>query len=80
MRSAYLLLVIIFSALCILGCKVSKPYIMETDRADQGVSGNRGYIKGNPPPAEAHSDKRRLIAVDIDFPKIGPKDKDEETK
>jgi len=53
---------------------------METDRADQGVSGNRGYIKGNPPPAEAHSDKRPLIAVDIDFPKIGPKDKDEETK
>jgi hypothetical protein len=51
-------------------CGVSAPYIMQTDRVDQDVaSGNKGYLKGTPPPSDDRSNlKRPLIAVDIDLP------------
>lgn len=54
------------------GCEMSKPYIMTTDRVDQKMEiGNRGYLKGTPPPAEDRTGlKRPLIAVDIDLPTI----------
>lgn len=55
----------------LIGCNVSKPYITETNRTDQAISGNRGYLKGTPPPeAERNGLKRQLITVDIDLPEI----------
>ena len=63
-------------ALCVAigltGCeRISKPYIMTVDRVDQKVEGNRGYLKGTPPPAQERANlKRPLIAVDMDLVEI----------
>jgi hypothetical protein len=41
---------------------------MQTDRVDQKVEGgNRGYLKGTPPPPVEHTSTRPLIAVDVDL-------------
>ena len=57
------------AAVALVGCeKISKPYIMTVDRVDQKVEGNRGYLKGTPPPAQERTNlKRPLIAVDMDL-------------
>ena len=71
MRLGYVIM-----ALCVtvglVGCeKISKPYIMTVDRVDQKVEGNRGYLKGTPPPEKERTDlKRSLIAVDMDLIEI----------
>jgi hypothetical protein len=63
-------------ALCVavglFGCeKISKPYIMTVDRVDQKVEGNRGYLKGTPPPEKERTNRTRpLIAVDMDLIEI----------
>lgn len=70
MRTLYILFVIACVAIALTGCSnVSRPYVMQTDRVDQKMeAGNRGYLKGTPPPAEDRSGlKRSLIAVDIDL-------------
>ena len=62
------LTVIVCAVVAIVGCeKISKPYIMTVDRVDQKVEGNRGYLKGTPPPEQARDPKRPLIAVDMDL-------------
>lgn len=56
------------------GCSdISAPYIMQTDRVDQKMDlGNRGYLKGTPPPAADRGNlKRPLIAIDVDLPDMG---------
>lgn len=71
MRNFYIAGLAAVMALAFAGCEgVSAPYVMKMDRVDQNVSsGNRGYLKGTPPPAEDRSNlKRPFIAVDIDLP------------
>jgi len=53
-------------------CTVSPVYVMEQDRVDQEMKkGNRGYIKGNPPPAPDRTGmKRNFIAIDIEFDRL----------
>jgi len=72
-----------FAVLCaalitaLAGCQgISAPYVMKMDRTDQNVKeGNRGYLKGTPPPADDRSGlKREFIAVDIDLPEEGGKE------
>jgi len=65
-------MLIIVAAVALVGCeKISKPYIMTTDRVDQKVDGNRGYLKGTPPPAKERTNLTRpLIAVDMDLVSI----------
>lgn len=74
MRVVLLVCACAILAIGMISCQVSKPYIMETDRVDQNLrGGNRGYLKGAPPPPEDRRGlKRPLIAVDIDLPEIGP--------
>jgi len=58
-------------AIAAAGCaNVSAPYVMKTDRIDQKLEeGNRGYLKGTPPPVGDRGDlKRPWIAVDVDLP------------
>ena len=54
------------------GCDttMTNPYVMKTDRVDQKLdAGNRGYLKGTPPPAPDRGDlKRPWIAVDVNLP------------
>ena len=59
-------------ALTVVGCeRISKPYIMTVDRVDQKVEGNRGYLKGTPPPLKERTNLTRpLIAVDMDLVEI----------
>jgi len=55
----------------ITGCNVSKPYVITKDRVDQQLNGNRGYLKGTPPPEKDRGNlKRQFLAVDIDLPEI----------
>ena len=56
------------------GCeRVSAPYVMRVDRHDQDLAvGNRGYLKGAPPPAPARRDlKRPFLAIDVDLAEGG---------
>jgi len=69
MKSIGLLLCAILT-IGLIGCeKISKPYVMKMDRADQDLNaGNRGYLKGTPPPPGDRGDlKRPFIAVDVDL-------------
>lgn len=71
MRLFFAILSVGFMVVAFAGCgNVSAPYIMDTERTDQTMNaGNRGYLKGTPPPADDRSGlKRKLVAVDIDLP------------
>ena len=71
MRACLAVVVIAAVAIAAAGCgNVSKPYVMKTDRIDQKLEeGNRGYLKGTPPPVGDRGDlKRPWIAVDVDLP------------
>src|SRR3989338_1546710 len=58
----------IIIALALTGCGVRSIHRQEFERVDQKISGNRGYLKGTPPPAEDRTGiKRELMAVDIDL-------------
>jgi len=62
------------SILALTGCeRISMPYVMKTDRVDQDLKvGNRGYLKGTPPPAPDRSGlKRPWLAVDVDLISTG---------
>ena len=70
MKGIILIAVVIVVAMVFAGCeRVSMPYVMKTERVDQKMDiGNRGYLKGAPPPAKDRTGlKRPLIAVDIDL-------------
>ena len=66
------LAVVVCIAMTLVGCeRISKPYIMTVDRVDQKVEGNKGFLKGTPPPSEERIGlKRPLIAVDMDLIEI----------
>ena len=71
MRAFLAVVVIAVIAVAAAGCaNVSKPYVMKTDRVDQNLNeGNRGYLKGTPPPVKDRGDlKRPWIAIDVDLP------------
>lgn len=69
MKSLFVVILSACLAIGLVGC-ISKPYVMTMDRVDQKMEiGNRGYLKGTPPPLEDRGDlKRSFIAVDIDLP------------
>lgn len=70
MRLFYVVITIACIVMTLTACeRVSMPYVMKIDRVDQEMRiGNRGYLKGTPPPAEDRSSlKREFIAVDIDL-------------
>jgi hypothetical protein len=77
MNKLYLVLLSACLVIGLAGCSdVSKPYVIKVDRTDQEMTaGNRGYIKGTPPPVGDRGElKRPLIAVDVDLAQIkGPK-------
>jgi hypothetical protein len=50
------------------GYKVSRPYVGRMERVDQIIEGNRGYLKGTPPPVGERSTTRQLFTVDVDLP------------
>ena len=76
MRTLFFVLAAFLVIGALAGCanfgetKVSMPYIMQTDRVDQKIDGNRGYIKGTPPPPEDKTGRKRSwIALDVDLPR-----------
>jgi len=52
------------------GCSSVKTYTFTRDRVDQEIQkGNRGFVKGTPPPAEDRKGlKRTLYGCDIEVP------------
>ena len=82
MRVFYLIVIACLIA-GLTGCeRVSMPYVMKTDRTDQDLKvGNRGYLKGTPPPSKDRGDlKRPFIAVDVDLVEPAPTVIKEEVK
>lgn len=71
MRIVFAVLLSACLTAALIGCEMSKPYIMNTDRVDQTIEGNRGYLMGTPPPPKDRGElKRPLIAVDIEVPDV----------
>jgi len=68
MKSLGLVILLCFT-IALVGCeRISKPYIMTVDRVDQVVEGNKGFLKGTPPPSPERANRTRpLIAVDMDL-------------
>jgi len=68
MRFTVVLLVIMIFA--ISGCSSVKTYTFKRDRVDQDMQeGNRGFVKGTPPPAEKREGlKRAMYGCDIEIP------------
>ena len=71
---------LVFAAMLVMGgligcanfgeTKVSMPYVTEVERTDQKIEGNRGYLKGTPPPAEDKTGRKRpFLTVDVDLPR-----------
>ncbi len=51
----------------LMGC-IARTYTITQERADLDLEGNRGYIKGTPPPPEKEPEKMRTINVlEIEF-------------
>jgi hypothetical protein len=77
---AFSVVLVIALLAALAGCEVSKPYVMKVDRHDQNLeTGNRGYLKGTPPPVGDRGDlKRPFLAVDIDLPSDSPQPPAEE--
>ncbi|MFH1995453.1 MAG: hypothetical protein ABIJ27_00470 [Candidatus Omnitrophota bacterium] len=65
----YALIVPVAGSIALSGCTVSPVYVMEKERDDQEmVRGNRGYLQGDPPPAEERAGlKRSFLAVDVEL-------------
>ncbi|MDP2912993.1 MAG: hypothetical protein Q8N91_03190 [Candidatus Omnitrophota bacterium] len=72
MRTVFFVLLSLVLAIGLIGCNISKPYVITKDRVDQELgTGNKGYLVGTPPPEKDRGDlKRPFIAIDIDFPEI----------
>ncbi|MBI4846577.1 MAG: LysM peptidoglycan-binding domain-containing protein [Candidatus Omnitrophica bacterium] len=68
------LFIIVFTGISVLtsGCaKRVKIETIEKERIDQGISGNRGFFSGNPPPADETKEKfikREIYQVTLDLP------------
>jgi len=46
------------------------PYVTQVERKDQNIAGNRGYLKGTPPPPEDKTGRKRpFLTIDIDLPR-----------
>ena len=71
MKALFVVALGVILTLGLIGCNVSKPYVTETNRTDQQMAGNRGYLKGTPPQeADRAGLKRQFLTVDIDLPEI----------
>ena len=61
--------------------KVSMPYVSQTERLDQKIEGNRGYVKGTPPPPEDKTGRKRpFLTIDVDLPRTSKEAGVPETK
>ena len=66
----FLLVVILLASMVLSGCSGARIYTFKKDRVDQRTEGNRGYIKGTPPPEPIRKGvaKRTLIGIDLEVP------------
>ena len=53
----------------IAGCSVNTKLI-ERERVDQGISGNRGYLQGTPPLEGERKATRKYYEVQVEFPSV----------
>ncbi len=68
MKNISAFIICVSAAVTLAGCGVRSIHPQKFDRVDQKIVGNRGYLKGTPPPAEDRTGlKRELMAVDVDL-------------
>ncbi len=66
----FLLIAVLLASMVLSGCSGARIYTFKKDRVDQRTKGNRGYIKGTPPPEPIRKGvaKRTLIGIDMEVP------------
>ena len=66
----FLVITILLACVALSGCSGARIYTFKKDRVDQSAEGNRGYIKGTPPPEPIRKGvaKRTLIGIDMEVP------------
>lgn len=60
----------IVALLAVSGCGANvRTYTFQKERPDQELLGNRGYLKGTPPPSERPKKaERTFVGVDVELP------------
>ncbi|MDP2941894.1 MAG: LysM peptidoglycan-binding domain-containing protein [Candidatus Omnitrophota bacterium] len=73
MKRLFVFLAVATFVAALAGCSVNTKLI-ERERVDQGVSGNRGYLQGTPPPSVSGGGERKTTRkyyeVQVEFPSV----------
>lgn len=69
MKKLFGYLAVLVVIVTVAGCSVNTKLI-ERERVDQEVSGNRGYLQGTPPPEGERKATRKYYEVQVEFPSI----------
>lgn len=72
MKRLFVFLAVATFVAALAGCSVNTKLI-ERERVDQGVSGNRGYLQGTPPSASGGGERkttRKYYEVQVEFPSV----------
>jgi len=67
MRKFLLLLIVL---MVLSGCRYITTTVIEQERVDQEISGNRGYIYGTPPPQyeDTSAKTRKYYHIEVEVP------------
>jgi nucleoid-associated protein YgaU len=69
MKRLFVVLAVLVAIIAVAGCSVNTKLI-ERERVDQQVSGNRGYLKGTPPPEAERRATKKYYEVQVEFPSV----------
>lgn len=69
MKKVFVFLAVATLIVSLAGCSVNTKLI-ERERVDQQVSGNRGYFMGTPPPAGERKATKKYYEVQVEFPSV----------
>lgn len=69
MKRLFVFLAVAIFVVTLAGCSVNTKLI-ERERVDQETSGNRGYLKGTPPPAGERKATKKYYEVQVEFPSV----------
>jgi len=68
LRASFFLILILTTMLFTLGCYV-RTYTVLKERPDQEMTGNRGYLLGQPPAEEREITPRKTYVMEVEFGK-----------
>ncbi len=69
MKRVFVFLAVAILIVSLAGCSVNTKLI-ERERVDQQISGNRGYFMGTPPPEGERKATKKYYEVQVEFPSV----------